>query len=171
MMQPVGLIVALDLHGLIGAEGTLPWRYKEDLKRFKAVTMGGTLILGGKTFRSLPGLLPGREHVVVTRALETTGWPFRPDHTAGSLKEALMIAYALGKPIWIAGGAEIYQAALESDVVDFIDMTRVPQADVKGKRELVYWPSWPRPVFREVSREQNPTDDRLTHVRYERDPR
>lgn len=61
------LIYAVASNGVIGRENTLPWRLPADLKRFKALTMGKPMIMGRKTFESLPGLLPGRRHIVLTR--------------------------------------------------------------------------------------------------------
>jgi dihydrofolate reductase len=61
------LIVARADNGIIGKDGALPWHIPADLKRFKALTMGKPMIMGRKTFESLPGLLPGRRHIVLTR--------------------------------------------------------------------------------------------------------
>ena len=65
------LVVAVADNGVIGSEGTLPWHLPADLRRFKALTTGKPMIMGRKTFESLPGLLPGRRHIVLTRA---AGW-------------------------------------------------------------------------------------------------
>ena len=61
------IIVARASDGTIGHAGTLPWHLPDDLRRFKTLTMGRAMIMGRKTFASLPGLLPGRRHVVLTR--------------------------------------------------------------------------------------------------------
>ena len=66
----INLIVARAANGVIGNDGKLPWHIPADLKRFKALTMGGAMIMGSKTFESLPGLLPGRRHIVLTRDLK-----------------------------------------------------------------------------------------------------
>ena len=63
----LSLIVATTKEGVIGKEGTLIWRIPTDLKYFKKMTMGKKMIMGRKTFESLPGILPGREHIVLTR--------------------------------------------------------------------------------------------------------
>ena len=65
------LIVARAQNGVIGRDGKLPWHLPADLKRFKALTMGSVMVMGRKTFDSLPGLLPGRRHIVLTR---DRGW-------------------------------------------------------------------------------------------------
>ena len=61
------LVYARAANGAIGKNGTLPWHLPADLKRFKALTMGKPMVMGRKTFESLPGLLPGRRHIVLTR--------------------------------------------------------------------------------------------------------
>jgi len=66
-MPHITLVVARSLNGVIGREGKLPWHIPADLKRFKAITMGTAMIMGRRTFESLPGLLPGRRHIVLTR--------------------------------------------------------------------------------------------------------
>ena len=63
----VFLVVAVADNGVIGADGALPWYISGDLRRFKALTMGQPMVMGRKTFESLPGLLPGRRHIVLTR--------------------------------------------------------------------------------------------------------
>lgn len=65
--KEIFLIYARAANGAIGHEGRLPWHLPADLKRFKALTLGKPMIMGRKTFESLPGLLPGRRHIVLTR--------------------------------------------------------------------------------------------------------
>ncbi len=101
------LIVAIDRHGAIGRKGDLLYHISADLRRFKALTWGHTVVMGRRTFESLPkGALPGRRNIVVTRnpAYEAAG-----ADVAHSLDEALEMAS--GK-IFIIGGAEIYRQAL-----------------------------------------------------------
>src|SRR5215207_9385952 len=64
---PITIVLARAINGVIGKGGTLPWHIPGDLKRFKALTMGSAMIMGRKTFDSLPGILPGRRHIVMTR--------------------------------------------------------------------------------------------------------
>jgi dihydrofolate reductase len=66
-------VIARARNGVIGKDGALPWRIPEDLKRFKALTMGAPMIMGRKTFESLPKLLPGRRHIVLTRGAWQAG--------------------------------------------------------------------------------------------------
>ena len=67
MSSEIVLIYARASNGAIGHEGRLPWHLPADLKRFKALTMGKPMVMGRKTFESLPGVLPGRRHIVLTR--------------------------------------------------------------------------------------------------------
>jgi len=105
------LIYAVAPNGAIGREGNLPWRLPADLKRFKALTMGpeGTerpMIMGRKTFESLPGLLPGRRHIVLTRRED---WDSEGAEVVTTLEEALEAAKTSeSDAISIVGGAEIY---------------------------------------------------------------
>ncbi len=114
----VGLIWAQTLDGVIGAGNTIPWRLPEDLAHFKATTLGHPVVMGRKTWDSLPPRfrpLSGRRNIVVTR---DAAWTAEGAERAGSVAEALELA---GKPfestapseIWVIGGGEIYRAAME----------------------------------------------------------
>lgn len=109
---------AMGSYGVIGNKGKLPWHIPEDLKDFKASTIGKPIIMGRKTFESLPSILPDRIHVVVTSNREYE-LP-HPNIVADSLEDA--IASVWGEPIiYIVGGAEIYKQAME--YVDEIELT------------------------------------------------
>ena len=97
----LGMIVACDRNGAIGKDGDLPWRQSTDLQHFKQITMGSNLIMGRKTWDSLPGKLPGREHFVLTRN--------------NSFEETSTIRYedALKMEGWIIGGGEIYKLFID----------------------------------------------------------
>jgi dihydrofolate reductase len=101
------LVVAVSANGVIGAGGTMPWHIPADFRRVKSLTMGKPLVMGRKTFESLPGILPGRRHIVITRDPE---WQAEGAEVAHSLDEALHLANA--PHIVIFGGAEIYAQAL-----------------------------------------------------------
>ncbi|HEY6917345.1 MAG TPA: dihydrofolate reductase, partial [Allosphingosinicella sp.] len=101
-MQEIVIVVARADNGVIGKDGKLPWHLPADLKHFKAVTSGAPMIMGRKTFESLPGLLPGRRHIVITRDLR---WKAEGAETVHSAEEAL--AAAGGERVSIIGGAEI----------------------------------------------------------------
>src|SRR5512145_2509488 len=98
----VFLVAAVAANGVIGAEGRLPWRLPEDLRHFKALTLGHPVIMGRKTWESLGQPLPGRENIVVTRS---AGYQAPGAHVAASLEAAL--ALCAGEPVaFVIGGEE-----------------------------------------------------------------
>lgn len=119
------LIVAVADNGVIGANGTIPWRLKSDMRRFKAMTMGKPVVMGRKTFQSLPRPLPGRTNIVVTRDES-----FRADGAVvtNSLEAARAVARAdalrrsVGD-IAVIGGAEIYAQWI--GLADRLEVTEV----------------------------------------------
>lgn len=122
-MSELVLVVAAAENGVIGQDGKIPWHISDDLKRFKALTMGAPIVMGRKTWDSLPRKpLPGRTNIVVTRQ---PGWVAEGAVTAHSLQEA--IAKAGGaEEIFVIGGAEIYAAALP--LATAIELTEVHAA-------------------------------------------
>lgn len=125
----LSLIVAVARNGVIGRQGTLPWRLSADLKRFKSLTMGHHLIMGRKTFDSLDGReLPGRITIVLTRSGQV------PPHIkqTSSLDEALRMA-AGDDEVFVIGGADIFALALPH--ADRLYVTWV-EADVEGDVRL-----------------------------------
>nr|WP_301332615.1 dihydrofolate reductase [Parerythrobacter lacustris] len=101
------MIYARAANGTIGRDGKLPWHIPADLKRFKALTLGKSMIMGRKTFESLPGLLPGRRHIVLTRRHD---WHPEGADIARSGNEALALAAAHDPEAEVAiiGGAAVY---------------------------------------------------------------
>lgn len=120
----ITIVVARAINGTIGKDGTLPWHLPGDLKHFKNVTMGTAMIMGRKTFDSLPGVLPGRRHIVITR---DKNWGHDGVEVAHSKDEAL--AMANGDPVSIIGGSDIF-AMFHGDA-DKIELTEV-LAEVEG---------------------------------------
>jgi len=118
------LVVARAQNGVIGRDGKLPWHLPADLRRFKALTMNTVMVMGRKTFESLPGLLPGRRHVVLTR---NAYWHAEGAQVAHDIDETFLLA--AGQPISIIGGADIF--ALFLPLADRIELTEV-LADVPG---------------------------------------
>ncbi len=102
----LSLIVAIARNGVIGAGGALPWRVSEDLRHFKATTMGHTLIVGRKTMSALPPL-PGRRLVVMTR-----NYPGGGLRCAATIEDAVAAARETDPEPFVIGGAEVYRAAL-----------------------------------------------------------
>jgi len=122
---PITLIVARAQNGVIGRDGKLPWHIPADLKRFKALTMGRVMVMGRKTFESLPGLLPGRRHIVITR---DRSWQAEGAEVAHSADEALRAAG--DEPVSVIGGAEIFTLFLP--LATRIELTEV-LADYEGE--------------------------------------
>ena len=115
----VSLIVAMDRQRVIGHEGRLPWHIPEDLKRFKVLTMGHSIIMGRKTHESIGRLLPGRRSVIVTRQPD---YAVPGAHVVHSMQEALA-ACAGDEEVFVIGGGEIYREALP--MADRIYLTEV----------------------------------------------
>jgi dihydrofolate reductase len=143
---------------VIGAGGTIPWRYPGDLKRFKRLTTGSTIVMGRKTFESIGRALPGRRNIVVTsRPIEAPGV-----ECVASVDEALAIAGP--GDVWFIGGALIYAGAMEH--VDLIDVTYVP--DRVDAPDAVRAPAVDERVFEPsplVPHEDEPTLTRRTYRR------
>ena len=105
------MIAAIGEELELGKDNKLIWTIPADLKRFKEITMGHTMIMGGKTYRSLPGVLPGRKHIVITRNNETM--PFHPLVTYVNSKEEALEACEEEEKVFVIGGAEIYNMFME----------------------------------------------------------
>lgn len=154
----ITLVVAAAKNGVIGKDGAIPWRLPEDLKRFKALTMGRPIIMGRKTWDSLPMKpLPGRPNIVVTRQRELeypNAVAVRSIETA--LREAPKFVKEDLGPIFVIGGGEIYRAALP--LADRIELTEV-QRDFEGDAIFAF----DRAQWREVAREDHVSADGLPY--------
>ena len=123
-----GILVAVSPEGIIGKDNTIPWHYSADLKRFKRLTTGNTIIMGRRTWESLPKKpLPNRRNIVITRSSIENIECFK------SIDDALQTCEG---DIWFIGGAGIYQEAMQK--ADIIDMTLVPD-NVTGEK-CIYFP-------------------------------
>ncbi len=118
MKPEIIMILARSDNGVIGDKGKLPWHLPADLKHFKALTTGSPMVMGRKTFESLPGLLPGRRHIVLTR---NSDWAAKGAETVTSINDAISAADA--DKIYIIGGAEIYH--LFADIAHKVALTQV----------------------------------------------
>jgi dihydrofolate reductase len=107
-MNKLSIIVAFAKHNVIGYKNSLPWHLPEDLKRFKALTMGHHIIMGRKTYESLGRLLPGRTTLIVTR---NKAYKVEGALIAHSLEAALMLC-AGDAETFLIGGAELYETGL-----------------------------------------------------------
>lgn len=137
----ISIIVAVAENGIIGREGALPWRLSDDLRRFKQLTMGHTIIMGRRTWESIGRALPGRRTVVVSRRAD-----FRTNvdgvATTTNLGHALEIAAATGdEETFITGGAELYRESLGR--ANRLYLTRVC-ATVEGDTLFpdIEWKNW-----------------------------
>lgn len=124
MTPEIVLIYARAANGAIGKDGDLPWRLPADLKHFKALTLGKPMIMGRKTFESLPGLLPGRRHIVLTR---DAGWAAEGAEIATTPEAA--IALAASETIAVIGGAAVYGVFLP--LATCVELTQI-HAEYEG---------------------------------------
>jgi dihydrofolate reductase len=144
------LVLARAANGVIGKGGEMPWHIPADLRHFKQVTKGRPMIMGRKTFDSLPGLLDGRRHIVLTR---DTGWEEEGAEVARSVEEALKLAN--GPHVCVIGGAEIY--ALFLPLADRIEITEIA-ATPEGDTSMA---AFDKAVWREIARESNAGDGKV----------
>lgn len=150
----LSIIVAVADNGVIGSGNQLPWRLPDDLKRFKALSMGKPIVMGRKTFDSIGRPLPGRLNVVISRqpGLEIPGCT-----VVTSIDEAIAAAQPAPQ-IVIVGGADIYRQVLPQ--VQVIHLTRV-HANVAGD---VVFAELKDQQWREVAKEYHPADERHAHA-------
>jgi len=174
------MIVAMTELGVIGKGGTIPWRYPADMRRFKEMTMGSTVIMGRKTWDSIPDRfrpLPGRQNIILS-----TTWETNIPHyiwRARSVEEALSM---VDKPdVWFIGGSRVYETGLQH--AQKIDVTWVPDVlpidgvslmalPASGDVALVYgvtlMPPFDQQVFKPGPRIVHPYDERLQLQTFER---
>jgi dihydrofolate reductase len=143
------LVAAVAANGVIGRQGRLPWHLPEDLKHFKRLTLGHPIIMGRRTWESLGGLLPGREHIVVTR---TPGYEAHGAAVASSLDAAL--ALCAGEPVvFVIGGRQLFAEALP--LAAGLVMTEIHR-DYEGDTRF---PAYDRSRWRETQRERHAATD------------
>ena len=153
----ISIIVAVADNGVIGRGGQLPWHLSDDLRRFKQLTMGHTIVMGRRTWESIGRPLPGRRTVVVSRQ---RGYRIDAEgvHVATSLDDALLWAEAAGEEeAFVVGGAELYREALSR--ADRLYVTRV-HAEVEGDTSF---PLFTLALWRLVSTEIHAADARNDH--------
>jgi len=150
-VSEIVLVLAVAENGVIGKDGAIPWHISDDMKRFKALTMGHTVVMGRKTWDSLPKKpLPGRVNMVVTRQKD---WHAEGAQAASSLGQATSGTSGL---VMIIGGAEIYERALP--LASRIELTEVHR-DFDGDARFVF----DRRGWRETAREDHVTADGLRY--------
>jgi dihydrofolate reductase len=158
----ISLVVAMAQNGVIGRDNALPWRLPEDLRRFRASTLGKPILMGRKTFESIGRPLPGRANLVLTRDRLWRAAGVIPVH---SVRAALLQTRTCEELVAI-GGAEIYRLLLP--LARRIYLTHV-QADVPGD---TYFPAFDPAQWDDVEFHAHPADERhayaLTFVTLER---
>ena len=146
-MTRLHLIYARSRNGVIGKDGVMPWHLPEDLAHFKQLTMGAPVIMGRKTWESLPPKfrpLPGRANLVITRQSD---WKEAGAETAASLADALAVS-AASEEVWIIGGAQIYGQAMP--MAERIEVTEIAE-NIEGD---AFAPTL-GPEWRETAREDH----------------
>jgi len=144
----IALVAAVAHGGVIGRAGTIPWRIPEDMARFRELTTGQPVVMGRKTWDSLPDRfrpLPGRRNVVVTR---NAAWRAEGVERAESLDDALRLVDGAER-VFVIGGGELYAQALP--LADELLLTEI-DADMDGDS---FFPAWERSAFEEMSRERH----------------
>jgi len=159
----VSLVAAVARGGVIGRDGGIPWRLPEDMQRFRSLTMGHPVVMGRRTWESLPDQfrpLPGRGNVVVTR---NSDWSAQGADRAGSIEEALDLLESEPQ-VFVIGGGEIYAAALP-----FANELVLTEIDAAVEGDTTF-PDWDRGRFDEVERHEHVAEDgtRFAFVRYVR---
>jgi len=148
----ISIIVAMGKNRQIGINNKIPWRLKSDFKHFKESTMGSTLIMGRKTFESLPNKkpLPGRKTIVLTR---NSLWKWPEDVLLSqNIYGALSLAWQLNTDAWICGGAEVYKEGLK-----IADELVISAVDWDGEADT-YFPEFNELVWKPMSQTYYPTE-------------
>jgi dihydrofolate reductase len=158
----LSFIVAMAKNRVIGRDNALPWKLPEDLRHFKATTLGHPIVMGRKTWESIGRPLPGRQNIVVTR---NRGFQAPGAVVVHSLDEALAAATP-AEEVFLIGGAQLYVDALpRADRIHLTEIDREFEGDA-------YFPLLPAFQWREVSREGHvaaaPNDFRFDIVVYEK---
>ena len=146
----VALVAALDHANAIGRDGTMPWHLPDDLKRFKALTRGHTILMGRRTAESLGRALPERRNLVLTRSGRV---PFAGMEPVDSLEAAL--ALAGGETLMVIGGGEVYALALP--LATTLHLTHV---DTRVDRADAFFPAFEPSDWRAAMRERHEADAR-----------
>jgi dihydrofolate reductase len=152
------IIAAVSENGVIGKNGDIPWHLPEDLKHFKKKTTGHPVIMGRKTFESLPEdfkPLPERTNIVLTRS----GMTQEGIKVAESLEDAYSIAEEIDDKVFIIGGASVYKQALpESDRMILTEIKEIFDGDT-------HFPDFSKDNWQELSREEHEEFDFVTYSR------
>ena len=146
----VSLIAALDRNHAIGRGNALPWHLPDDLRRFKALTLGKPVLMGRRTAQSLGRALPKRTNLVLTRQGAV---PFDGRQAVASLQAALALAAAEGDELCVIGGGEVYALALP-----LATHMRLTLVDTLVEGADAFFPRFDAGTWREISREPHAAD-------------
>ena len=153
-MKLIEAIVAIDENGAIGRQGDLLCHLPADMKHFKEVTMGSSIIMGRKTFESFPRRpLPGRQNIVITR---NAAWQYPGVTVVHSVEDA--IAAAETDTVFVIGGADVYEQTLP--LVEVLHLTLI---HARWASADVFFPALDMNEWQEVSREHHESDHRNTY--------
>ncbi len=120
----ISIIAAISKNNVLGKENKLLWHLPKDFKFFKKTTFGHPIIMGRKTFESLPKALPGRTNIIITGDRDYKKEGAVITH---SIEDAIKVALTENKEVFICGGGQIYKEALEKNLVDKIYLTEIEQ--------------------------------------------
>ncbi len=158
----VALIAAVAANRIIGAGNRIPWRLADDLRRFRALTVGHAVIMGRKTWESLPRALPDRQNIVVTRQRR---YAAESADIAGSFDEALSLV-RLPEPVFCIGGGELYRTAMpRASTLHVTEIARIFDGDAEFP--AIVEEDW-RETEREPHRSEGPDGFDYAYVTYER---
>lgn len=147
----ISIVVAFDRNRAIGVDNTLPWHLPDDLRRFKALTLGKPILMGRRTAESLGRALPGRRNLVLTRSGRP---PFDGMEAVASIDDAL--ARVHGAPeLAVIGGGDVFAAMLPRATA--LHLTQVHAAVTRAD---AWFPPFDERAWREVAREHHPADAR-----------
>lgn len=146
----ITITVAMTPQGLIGKNNQIPWHLPADLQRFKKITMGHPIVMGRKTFESLPGILPGRQHIVLTRNKDFVA---KGCIVASNWEQVSQVTLEAEK-VFVIGGADIYEYALP--IAKYLFITIV-NARLEGE---TYFPKWDKSQWIEIWREFREKDNK-----------
>lgn len=148
--QTISLIAAMAENRVVGRDNSLPWRLPADLKHFKALTVGKPIVMGRKTWESLPGLLPDRHHIVITGNESYQAEGCSVVHT---VEEALAAA-GDAPEVMIVGGAVFYEQMLPRAQRIYLTLVH---AEVEGD---AWFPVYDSDEWQELEREHHPADEK-----------
>ena len=156
-MEPLpnlSIIAAMSDNGVIGRDNRLPWRMPADLARFKRLTMGKPILMGRRTWESLPGLLPHRTHVIVTR---NSDYRVAGGHVVHSLEEAID-RFGDAEELMVVGGENLYRQTLPLASRMYLTLIH---GEFAGD---THFPQWRQDEWRETGRIDHEPDENNSHA-------